>query len=480
MQKFDLAPARTQSGPQPDISAGVRRVTPAIPLVAACVMLFALSGGALWLAGLNYEGLSGSAASKIHPSTYLLFALFGWATIASGNPVGHLVRLSKARPAGLLLLVVALLMFVHIVARGAPGMAGVVDTYMAAAIAVLLLADAGAKTLKQIEIAIHILMFINALLGLVEFAGDFRLFPYRFDGEVFPTDLRSTALQGHPLANATVASFYVLALVGNGRFSLNANLRAPLVALQFMSLVAFGGRSGLVLAVVLGGARMLSAAHRRLRSGRIALPVAALVIFVLTLAPLAAGGMVAGGFFDRLAARFASDGGSAYARVLMFDLFDRISLAELLVGPDAAYMDSIRRVAGLEWGIEHPVVHTILYHGLAMATLLTVAVALFLAELARVSARGIAWPMICFVLLLNTFESIGGKTAILTKFAVTMLCLYRPEPGGQGFGIARPRAAIMAGSNARVASSIRPMPSNKFQNAQPKPPASAASRTSRT
>ena len=447
------------------------RPTPALPLLTAVVLMYALSGGALWLAGLNYEGLSGSAAAKLHPSTYLLVSLFGWMLVASGIPVAYIVRLAHVRPGSLFLLLAALLMLIHIVARGAPGMAGDIDTYAGAALVVLLLADAEARTLRRIEIAIHILMFINALMGIVEFATNFRVFPYRFDGEVFPTDLRSTALQGHPLVNATITSFYVLALIGNGRFTLPARLRAPLIGLQFAALVTFGGRAGLVLALVLGAGQMLLALHRQLRAGRIPLPVAALAVFGLTLAPLLAGGLVAGGFFDRLADRFASDGGSAYARVLMFELFDRISLADLMVGPDAAYMDSIRRVAGLEWGIENPVIRTLLYQGLVMTTLLSVAVVLYLFEIARHCAKGIALPMLCFVLLLNTSESIGGKTTMLSKFAVAMLCLYRPER--------RPSAATMAGSSALVSSSISPNPSNRFQNAQAKPLASAASRTSR-
>ena len=462
----------------PEARAKPSRFTPALPLIAACVAMFALSGGVLWVLGLNYEGLSGSAASKIHPSTYLMVGLFGWVLLASGNSFGMLARFSHTRPAAMFLLVSALLMLVHIVVRGAPGMAGDIDTYVGAAIAVLLLSGASNKTLRQIEIAIHIIMFVNATMGLAEFLTNYRVFPYRFDGAFFPTDFRSAALQGHPLVNATVTAFYVLALIGNARFSLNPRWRAPLIALQFAALVTFGGRSGLVIALVLGGGQMLVSLHGQLRKGRIALPMAIVAVLLLTLTPLIASGLVASGFFDRLAERFTSDGGSAYARVLMFDLFDRISFGDLLIGPDAAYMDSIRRVAGLEWGIENPIIRTLLYQGLVMTALLTIAVVLFLVELAQNCRRGIALPMICFVLLINTSESIGGKTTILSKFAITLLCLYRRD-ADQAFGIARPRAETIAGSSARVASSIRPMPSNRFQNAQAKPAASASSRTSR-
>ena len=461
------------------INARCSRCTPALPLTFACMTVFAVSGGALWVLGLNYEGLSGAAASKIHPSTYMLFALLGWTLLASGDPVAGIARLARLRPAAVFLFVAAAVMLVHIAVRGAPGMAGDIDTYMAATIAVLLLAQADEAALRRIEISIHVLMSVNALMGLGEFAADQRIFPYRFDGEIFSNDFRSTALQGHPLANASITACYVLTLIGNGRFSLNPWLRAPLIALQFAALVAFGGRTGLVLALALGAAQAALRLRGFLRRGRVPLPAAALAVLILTLAPLAVGAMVAGGFFDQLAERFTSDNGSAYARVLMFDLFERLSTADLLVGPDAAYMDSIRRVAGLELGIENPVIRTIFYQGLVMTALLTAAVTLYLREIARVCAPGVALPMLCFVLLLNTSESIGGKTALLTKFSVMILCLYRAERLPQGSGMARPSAETTAGSRARVASSIMPKPSNRFQKAQAKPLASATPRTSR-
>ena len=453
---------------------------PGLPLTAACCLVFAVSGGALWLAGLNYEGLSGGAASKIHPSTYLFFCLFAWRMLSGGDPYGYLVNITRIRPASMFLLVAAVLMLIHIVARGAPGMAGDVDTYMGAALGVMLMAEADERTLRRIEASLHAIMTVNALTGLGEFLANARAFPYRFDGEVFATDLRSTALQGHPLVNATVTAWYVLALIGNARFSLPAGLRAPLIVLQFAAMVTFGGRTALVIALALGAGQMVLAMHRSMRTGKVSMLAAAAAVATLACAPLAGGLLVYAGFFDRLAQRFADDGGSANARILMFELFDRISLAEFLVGPDAAYMDSIRRLAGLEWGIESPIIRTMLYQGAIMTALLTLAVALFLWELSRVAVRGTALPMLCFVLVINTSESIGGKTTMLTKFAISIICLYRPQRRDQSAGMARPSAEIIAGSSARLASSIRPMPSNRFQNAQAKPAASAASRTSRT
>ncbi len=59
----------------------------AFGLAISVVVLFAVPGGMLWLIGYNYDGLTGSAATKIHPFTYMIVLIFVWRTIASGNGV---------------------------------------------------------------------------------------------------------------------------------------------------------------------------------------------------------------------------------------------------------------------------------------------------------------------------------------------------------------------------------------------------------
>lgn len=395
-----------------------------LPMALVVAVLFGVSGGLLWDVGLNYEGLSGGAASKIHPSTYMLVLLFAWAAFASGDIIGYLVHVGRRRPASVFLLAAAALMFAHIAARAAPGLAGTIDTNLGPPLMVLLLADFDERSKQRIEITIHVLMTANALMGLGEFFSGYLVFPYRFDGAVFPTDTRSTALQGHPLVNAAVGCAYLLSLMAGGGPSLPKLMRLPMMALQFASLVTFGGRTAIVVSLTLGSIYALTRLHRMLRRGRVPLLGAAAGIFLLTFLPLAIGGMAASGFFDALLLRFQSDGGSANARVQMFDLFAQLPLRDLMIGPDASLVDSLRRVIGLEWGIENPIMRSALYNGIIMTGLWAVAIVLFIVELVRFSRPGVMLPVIGFSILLNTSESIGGKTTMLTKFAVMMLCLF--------------------------------------------------------
>ena len=397
------------------------------------LVLLAVSGGLLWVVGLNYEGLTGSAPQKIHPATYHAVLLVGWNALRAGNPVAYAAEAARARPASALFAGVGLTLLVLIAARGGAGLAGSIDTYVLPALVVVLLADRDEMTLKRLETIIHAVMFANAALGLFELVSGQRYFPFRLDGQVFETDTRSAGLQGHPLTNATLTACYVLMLVTGGG-TLSPARRVAMIGFQFVALVAFGGRSAAVVALIFSAGYVLVPLHRTLRAGRVPLLAATALVFLVTLIPIGIGGLAATGFFDSLLARFQSDGGSANARIEMFELFGRLSLHDIIVGPDPNVVESLRRINGLEWGIENPIIKNALYHGAFMAAVEVFTCGLFLYEVSRQCRRGLALPMIAFVMLVNTYESLGGKTTLLAKFAVMLLVLYRPWPGGRPTG----------------------------------------------
>ena len=418
-------------------------------LVAVVALLFAISGGMLWLVGYNYDGLTGNPATKIHPSTYLLVLVFAWRACTFGNPVGYMVAVADRRPASTLMAVISIVLLVVVVARQRPGMAGMVDTFVAPALLVMMLAEDDEKTFARMQTVVHAIMTVNALLALFEFATKTLLFPYRLDGEAFMSDLRSTALQGHPLSNATVTSIYVLALLSGSR-SLSMPLRLGLIGLQFAALVAFGGRSAMVLTIVLGGCYLLIQGLRGLRTGRVNLLGAALGLILAALVPVVIAVAAAYGFFDALLERFVSDSGSANARVEMFELFKHFELRDLIVGPDIDLIESLRRISGLEQGIENPIIRMVLYQGAFFTLLLFVGFALFMHEVARRCHAGIWLTMLGWLILLNTSESLASKTTLMTKFVVIALVLYRPLGKAAGPGAQRVRGPQ---THSRVSSS---------------------------
>ncbi len=418
------------AAPRAGATAGVPRLdrVSRVGILCTVLALFSLSGGLLWYAGYNYDGLMGSALTKLHPATYLTILLLVWRACAFGNPIGYLAFVGGRRPATLLMVLISIGALVSVVLRGRPNMAGLVDTFLGAGLLVLLLAETDEPLRRRIEALVHGVMTVNALLALFEFATKILVFPYRFDGETFPTDLRSSALQGHPLANATLTACYVLALMSGSR-QLSAPLRLGLILLQLAALVAFGGRTAIVIVVALGlcyGSWRSLAAIRR----RVHLMAAAGLLFAASLAPVALAVLATGGFFDELAGRFVSDGGSANARVEMFGLFDHFSLPDLLLGPDVELLESVRRISGLEWGIENPIIRMMLYQGALFMLLMLIGFTLFMMELAR--GRAGSWlPMIAWLILVNASESLASKTTLMAKFAVILLCLYRSGSSAQ-------------------------------------------------
>jgi hypothetical protein len=392
-------------------------------IILAVILLYAVSGGLLWYAGYNYDGLSGSAVTKLHPATYMAILVFLWRACAYGNPVAYGVMVAGRRPACMLMVVISVTVLLSIILRQKPGMAGHIDTFVGPGLLVLLLAEADDRLTATLRNVVHVVMTINALMALGEFFSHTLIFPYRFDGAAFETDTRSSALQGHPLANATLTACYVLALF-SGDTALSRPKRMMMIGLQFAALVTFGGRSAIVASLVLGGAYTIFHGFQALRDRRISLLGAALGIILLSLLPALAAGLISSGFFDALIARFFADGGSANARVEMLQLFDYFSLAEIIVGPDLDTLESLRRINGLEWGIENPIVRMTLYQGAFITLLMTLGFALFMRELTSRSERGTWLPMIGWLLLINTQESVASKTTLMAKFAVIILCLY--------------------------------------------------------
>ena len=70
---------------------------------------------------------------------------------------------------------------------------------------------------RRAALIIHAILCANALLGLYEYLSGWRLTPYVAGTLLIEVDWRSTALLGHPLANASVTGSYALILgIGGG------------------------------------------------------------------------------------------------------------------------------------------------------------------------------------------------------------------------------------------------------------------------
>ena len=133
------------------------------------------------------------------------------------------------------------------------------------------------------------------------------------------------------------------------------------------------------------------------------------------------------GFFDAVSERFREDGGSAKARLLMFDIFSSIPLRDLLFAPDLERTKAARGALGLDLGIENPVAILILYQGVLATAALTFGVAFYLRGITRRLQGRVAAPLLYFIILMMSFESLGTKSTLLAKFAVLMITMFRRQ-----------------------------------------------------
>ena len=445
-------------------------------MIVIVVLLLGVSGGMLWEVGYNYDGLTGSPATKIHPSTYLLFVAALWRAFAAGNPLRFGLARIAVLPAASWLLVLSILLLVLTALRGGVGLAGFIDTFSAPALLALLLADYGEADLKPLTATLHAMLAINAVMGLLEYAAHTQVFPFRLDGVRQFEDMRSTALQGHPLSNAALTGIYVIALM-TGATSMSSGLRLALLLLQFAGLAVFGGRTAIVVALAAAPLIGLYQMFETLRRRRISLLVAAAAFVAPPLVLALVAGALSTGIADLLLLRFSEDSGSAATRVIMFELLKPFSWGELIAGPDLEMVETLRRRYGLEQGIENPFVRLTLYQGVFVMMTIFLSLIWFFRELLKRRGFGVLAAVIAMTVVLNAAESISSKTNILAKYVLIFVCLY-PRRAPQLREGRKPSASTIAGSSARVRSSISPMPSNRHQKAQGKPYPSATSRTS--
>jgi len=399
-------------------------------------VLFAVSGGLLWDLHINYDGVTGAIASKIHPATYLAALTFALLIVARRNPASYFVQLITQRPGTLTFLLATMLLGAYIALDGRKGITTVIDTYLLSIAIVLIATALDPRALRRVEKLIHLIMAANATFALVEYALDHRFFPYRFEGMAFEWDNRSSALFGHPLENALITGTYIMALLAGGGAALPKNLRVPTVLLQFAALVPFGGRTALLLASAMTALWLVPRALVFLRGQRVSLLTFAVIATIGPLLCLALGAASIGGFFDVFTDRFADDGGSAESRLAMFEIFDQLSTHDILLGGGADVIDSIRRTMGLEWGIENPIVRLLLYQGVIFTSFLVAGFILFLWDIARSLRPGYAMAFIFFIIVINSYESISNKSPSLARFSILMLTMFSvPETRRQRVGM---------------------------------------------
>lgn len=390
--------------------------------------LFAVSNLLLTRLGIEYDTIGGSPLEKIHPATYLALVTFAWFLVARADPVGEIAGIVSYHKWLLLFLCTWLFLLGDIAFVQKTPFTAIVDTFLLPMLLAVLLLRVNERSAHGLALLIHGLLLANALLALGEFIVGDHVTPLVANGVLLP-EWRSTALIGHPLANAMVTGAYILTLLLGGGRDLPKSVTALIFLIQLAAMGVFGGRAALVLLALIASLVLAGRFLAILRGRRVSLLALALGVLAVPLLIIAITAAIEAGMLDRFAQRFVSDEGSAQTRLDMFVLLSWIPWRDLLFGPDPEFVASLQRIEGLEFGIESFWIAFVAYYGLLVSLPFFATFLGFLGEIWQATRRQSLWVIAFFLIVASTSASISGKTTVLAIFvAMILVLLRRPEP----------------------------------------------------
>jgi hypothetical protein len=320
-------------------------------ITIAVLLTAVLSPFALAMIGWPYGTAGGSAIFKIHPATYFSCAVLGCLFFFVWQPQNkaHLAEVAP-RPVLIYGLCTLITFAFNVLLVGAGEISFVIDSLFMPVVVLLLvshLTPAQQRVIFKILLSVFVM---NSLVGMAEVATGSRLFPYTIQGLDIIYDKRATAFMGHPLTNAAltaVATFFVLGYVRKPLHVLS------IIGLLYMGMIAFGGRSSLVLLTIAllgyGVYHFFASAKRQ----HLNLQTLAVITGVLFFAPFVLiyvmlGTTAGQAFVERLA---WDD--SASSRLQLFEIFRYISTAEIFLGTNSEKINALIAFSGLPWTIEN-------------------------------------------------------------------------------------------------------------------------------
>ena len=353
----------------------------------------------------------GNPIFKIHFYSYTLFLALMF-VVACVGPVRFV---AKQRPGVIqFAVVIVLCATVTIANRGVGGVAYLVDTQFAAPLAAMLVFSLDELRRRELTKLLIYFVTLNAAVGVVERLASVHLFiGVDFDSEYF----RATAFLGHPLHNALITSSMML-LVPAMPWSVWR--KGTVLSICTVGILAFGARSALSNTILMGIAAALFFGGRSLLRGEMRPSTLAAAPWVAVLAAMAGSALTFGTALGERIVALARFEGSAQARVFAFDIFNYLSVGDILYGVND---NEIGLILALDRNV-HILENCWIAILLMLGAILFVVFALSLLGFFRSIARGrgaIAFfAILNFLLVASTSNSLSVKSPALALFAVAL------------------------------------------------------------
>ncbi|MEQ1846115.1 MAG: hypothetical protein ABL983_11170, partial [Nitrospira sp.] len=197
---------------------------------------------------VHFKGSGGNPLSKILPGVYCIFLAFA-TFLLMGSPIQRLLILIRLFPVPCFMFFVNVLCIAFMILRSGPsGISAMLNSHLPVPLCALLLQCASPRFCRKLLTCFTVFILVNSTLGLIEGVFKWRLFSYSEDWPVLnEAEFRASAFGGHPLANAILTCMSIPVILAH-RFPII--VRMLIVILLLSSLVAFGGRTSLALAVI--------------------------------------------------------------------------------------------------------------------------------------------------------------------------------------------------------------------------------------
>jgi hypothetical protein len=308
-------------------------------LFCALVLLRFLLNANLLDKIVNYSADGGTIVTKIHPSTYGIFAvLIG--TLASARIELGAWELRAIRSLMTFVAVMAAIAIFAVLLGHSGSIGYLVDSYLAACASAALMLFFPPEWRERLGSMILVYIAVSAGLGVIEFVLHRRFLPYPYEELSF----RPTGLSEHPLVLglfSAVGINFVAATRWRG------GAKAAAIAVMLLGAFASGARVASIVAGLSAVAAIVlhewpsASAQTRLRMKSLMLLACALAV------PAALIALPALGLFSRFQNGLIDE--SALARVNIYRLFDLVSWNEILFGADIA---NIRHLALFHFDLE--------------------------------------------------------------------------------------------------------------------------------
>lgn len=388
----------------------------------ACYLL--LSAPTLLRFGIPYDAPFGPVPAKIHPGSYLLLMALVVTLSSHGHPLRVLGRELRRQPLLSSYTTCMVLIFVWAVYRhGTSGAAFIIEALWMPAVAAYTLSLHDARRHGQTLQVIMVLIGCNAVVAIGESLLKTRLTPLYIGREDAIADyyFRASAFLGHPLANALVT---VTLLPAVTMLPWKLVWRVALAVALMLSVLAFGGRASLVGGLVVYGAMAAWKLSSDAVHGRYSYLKLTGGLLALMLGATALVGVVAAtGLGERIFQNLQLDN-SAGVRVRVWEAFDHVSTADLLVGVPPARIDDVAVKMGLDplyEAIENYWIYLSLFLGLIGFVPFVVGLACLGFRMWRIATPAMRGAIFLFLVAGSTANTLAAKTVSLSLLVTAIV-----------------------------------------------------------